>query len=160
MSFKSVLITGLMLIATTVIYIRLNSREKAFYEQVTGRIAYLDKKLDKHPGRNIGTYRYLIVEGYSYPFEIFVGNDPGDFKPEFEEIDRLNVNDTVTVFFYQTENTEEEKMNRFAQFIDKDHTTFYKRGDSQTFMGMVIVGLCIAIIIGTFFLARSGRIDF
>ncbi len=151
----SISLTGLM-----IVYIQLNSKEKIEYEKTTGQIVYLDKQLGQLPTRHIGKYRYLEVNGYEYPFEIFVGNESGDFKPKFEKIDKLTVGDTITVFYYQTENTTSEGLNRFIQFIDKKNESFFERGDSGKTLGIVLISFCVLLIIGGVVLWRLKKISF
>jgi len=57
----------------------------------------------------------LQIEGYSYPFEIFVGKESADFKPKYEQVDNLKVGDIISVFYYETVDTQREGVNRFFQ---------------------------------------------
>jgi hypothetical protein len=50
----------------------------------------------------------------------------GDFKLKFERIDQLDKLDLVSVYFYETNSTHQNGLNRFAQFIDKDGEPYYE----------------------------------
>ena len=151
----SVALTGLM-----IVYIQMNSKEKIEYEKTTGQIIYLDKQLGQLPVRDLGKYRYLEVDGYEYPFEIFVGNESGDFKPKFEKIDNLNLGDTITVFYYQTEDVQNEGINRFIQFIDKKDDSYFERGNSSKTLGAVVISICVLLTIGGLTLWKMKKIKF
>jgi len=120
----------------------------------------LDKELGTLPVRHHGKYRYLEIDGYPYPFEIFVGNEPGDFKPKYERIDNLKQGDTVSIFYYETENTKNEGINRFIQFIDKDGQSFFERGNSNKLMGIAFIGLSIMLTVSGLVLWKLKKIPF
>jgi len=159
-SFRGITAVMIVLIGFMVFYMYQNMKEKPEYDKTTGRIAYLDKQLGNLPFRDLGKYRYLIVEGYSYPFEIFIGSDAGDFKPKFEQIDNLHRDDTVTVYYYETDNTRGEGINRFMQYIDKKSTSFFELGNSARTTGIIIITLCILVILGAAALWKFRKIPF
>ena len=151
----SIAMTGMM-----IVYIQLNTKEKSDYEKTTGQITYLDKKFGPLPVRDLGKYRYLEVKGYEYPFEIFVGSAPGDFKPKFEQIDHLKLGDTITAFYYRTDDTADEGINRFIQFIDKDNNAYFERGNSSKILGGVVLSICALLTIGGVVLWKIKKIKF
>ncbi len=159
-NLRGIIAVSIILAALMIVYIQKNSKEKSEYEKTTGQIIYLDQQLGELPLRDPGKYRYLKVEGYEYPFEIFVGKESGDFKPKFEKIDNLKPGDTVTVFYYQTENTRSVGINRFIQFIDKNNDSYFEIGDSIKTMGAVIICLCALITVGGFVLWKMKKISF
>src|SRR5688572_31445043 len=103
LNLRGIIAVSILLTVMTIVYIQMNSKGKFEYEKTTGKILYLEKELGQLPVRHVGKYRYLQVDGYKYPFEIFVGNESGDFKPKFEQIDNLKPGDIITVFYYETE---------------------------------------------------------
>jgi hypothetical protein len=151
----SIALTGFM-----IFYIQKNSKEKNEYEKTTGQIVYLDKQLGQLPVRDLGKYRYLEVNGYKYPFEIFVGNESGDFKPKYEKIDNLILGDTISVYYYQTEDTMNEGINRFIQFIDKNEESYFERGNSSKTLGAIVISICGLLTIGGLILWKKGKIAF
>jgi len=160
LNLRGIVAVSIGLVVLMILTIRLNSKEKSDYNRTTGQITYLDKELGTLPVRHLGKYRYLEVDGYSFPFEIFVGNESGDFKPKYEQIDNLKKGDTISVFYYETENTQSEGINRFIQFVDKDGQSFFERGDSNKVMGIVIIGLSIILTISGFVLWKLKKIPF
>lgn len=151
----SIALTGFM-----IFYIQKNSNEKSEYEKTTGQILYLDKQLGQLPVRDFGKYRYLQVKGYKYPFEIFIGNESGDFKPKFEKVDNLNLGDTITVYYYQTDDTMNEGINRFIQFIDKNEKSYFERGNSSKAIGVIVISICGLLTVGGLMLWKRRKIEF
>lgn len=159
-NLRAILAVSIVMTAAMILYIMLNSKEKFNYENRTGQLTYLEKQLGNLPARNFGKYRYLKVDGYEYPFEVFVGSESGDFKPKFEKIDNLKIGDTVTVYYYQTENTKSEGINRFMQYIDKGHESYFERGDSSKTLGGVVISISVLLAIGGVILWKKKRIEF
>jgi hypothetical protein len=160
LNFRVIIGISITLMIVMIIYIQMNSKTKNDYEKITGQVTYLDKQLGQLPLRDMGKYRYLMVEGYEHPFEIFVGSESGDFKPKFEQIDKLKIGDRITVFYYQTENTKNERINRFIQFIDKGSETYFERGNSSKIVGIVVISLCVLLTVGGFVLWKTEKIRF
>ncbi len=159
-TFRSITVIAIIMIIMMIVYMQMNSKKKTEYTATTGQITYLDQQFEQWPPRNLGKYRYLKIEGYEYPFQIFVGKDAGDFKPKMEQIDLLKVGDTVTVFYYELEDTRKIGVNNFAQFIEKDNQPYFERGDSAKTMGIVVIVLAGLLIIGGFCLWKWGKIAF
>jgi hypothetical protein len=160
LNLRLIIVISIALSAMMIVYVHMNSKKKNEYQNSTGQITYLDKELGQLPARNKGKYRYLAVDSYEYPFEIFVGNESGDFKPKSEQIDNLKPGDTITVFFYETDNTKNEGINRFIQFIDKGDNSFFERGDSSKTLGIVVISLCGLLTIGGVILWKMKKINF
>lgn len=160
LNLRGIIAISVTMVILTIAFIYMNSKEKSEYENSIGQITYLDRQLGELPVRNIGKYRYLMIATYDYPFEIFVGNESGDFKPKFEQIDNLKVGDTVSVFYYQTENTMMEGINRFIQFVDKDDKSFYERGSSNRTLGIVLILLSVLLATGGLILWKTNRIKY
>jgi len=159
-NLRGIIAVSVTLTVLMIVNIQLNSKEKFEYENITSQITYLDKQLGNLPVRDFGKYRYLQIENYEYPFEIFVGSESGDFKPKFEQIDKLKLGETVTVYFYQTDNTIKEGINRFIQFIDKENISYFERGNSSKKIGGVIISMCVLLLIGGIVLWKMQKINF
>lgn len=159
-NLRKIIAVSIACAALMIVYMHMNSKEKFEYEKITGPITYLDKQLGQLPGKDVGKYRYMEVGGYDYPFEIFVGNESGDFKPKFEQIDNLEIGDTITVYYYQTENTGNEGINRFIQFIDKKNDAYFERGDSSKTLGVVVISLCVLLTVAGLVLWKMEKITF
>ena len=159
-NLRGIIAVSITLTVMMIVYIQRESKEKLEYEKNTGQITCLDKQLGNLPTRNLGKYRYLVIDGYEYPFEIFVGNESGDFKPKFEQIDKLKQGDTVTVYYYQTNDVIEAGVNRFVQFIDKDNVSYFERGNSQMTLSVVAISICVLLLIGGVVLWKKQKISF
>ena len=151
----SIAMTGIVLF-----YLHKNAQEKSAYDSITGKIMMLEQRYDKWPIRNVGKFRYLGIEGYPYVFEIFVGNEPGDFSPEFEQIDSLRVGDVVSIYYYETNDTRADRLNRFAKFIDKGSKSYYEDGDSGLTIGIVMVILMVVLVAGSWVLWKRGKMPY
>ena len=160
MNLRGIIAVSITLTVAMIVYIQLNSKDKFEYEKITGQITYLDNQRGNLPVRHFGKYRYLQIDNYQYPFEIFVGSETGDIRPKFEQIDKLILGDTVTVYFYQTDNTIKEGINRFIQFIDKKNISYFERRNSSKKIGGVIISLCVLLLIGGIVLWKMQKIDF
>ncbi len=134
------------------------TKDKSDFEQITGIIKYLDKKYQEFPNRHQGKYRYLLIDSYPKIFEIFIGKDPGDFNPEYENIDALQVGDVITVFYDETKRETDPRINRLLQYIDKQNQAYFIRGRHDKLLGYfcIISGFLIGIWI--FYLKRKGTI--
>lgn len=141
-------------------YMRINNKPKHEYNVTTGSIVYLENQLPGISSHNSPKFRYLAINGYAYPFEIFIGKSAGDFKPKFENIDELHTGDTISVWYYETSNTKESGINRFIQFIYKDNKPYYIRGNSSGTIGMAVIGLGVLILIIALEAYRRKKIAF
>jgi hypothetical protein len=159
-NFRSVLAVALGLIGISLYFLYYNSRDKSEYSVVTGQITLLAQEYGRWPIRNHGKFRYLQVEGYPYVFEIFIGKDPGDFSPKFEQIDSLKKGDIVSMYYYETDDTRAVELNRFAKFIDKDNRSFYEDGSSAKAVTMFIVVVGVLLVGGSALLWKKGKMPF
>ena len=159
-NLRGIIAVSIALTAIMIVYIQLNSKEKVEYEQSTGQIIYFEKQFGNLPTRDFGKYRYLKIDSYEYPFELFVGSEAGDFKPKFEQIDKLKLGNTITVYYYQTSTVFNEGINRFVQFIDKEDLSYFERGNSSKIVGIVVISICILLLIGGVVLWKKQKINF
>jgi hypothetical protein len=160
LNFRGITAVSIVLIVWMLVFIRRETKHKSDYDKATGRITYLEKKLGEFPLRNLEKYRYMKVSGYEYPFEIFIGNEFGDFKPKFQQIDKLKPGDTITVYFYTTDDTRKDGLNRFIQYIEMKENSFFERGDSGKLSGIVVIFICVLLLASGFILWKLGKISF
>ena len=160
-TFRAVLGVAIALMLLPLFFYYRNSRPKTDYASATGNITLLDKKYGSAPTgmTDPEKLRYIRVDGYPYVFEIFVGKDPGDITPEFEQIDSLRVGDNVTVYYYETDDARTTGVNRFAKFIDKDGKSYFEEGARLT-LTFVMTGLCAALILGSWILYKKGKMPY
>jgi hypothetical protein len=158
--FRVIVIISITLIICAFVIIQRSSKSKSEYDRITGVVTMIGKSFGDLPYRDLGKYRYIKLEGYSYPFELFIGNESGDFKPKFEKIDGLNVGDTISVYGYETSNTQEVGVNRFAQFIEKHNELYFERGSSGKTLGFVILGLSTLLVLFSFIMLKLKKITY
>lgn len=137
-SVRGVIFTSIIVLGLAIFVIVNNSKDKVEYDKRTGIIEYLAKEYQDLPIRHKGEYRYLKIDTYPYVFEIYEPNS----KPTEKKIDDLKVGDTIDIYCYETANTQNEGLNRFTQFIDKDEQAYFVRSAFQKKVGFVLVGLC------------------
>ena len=70
-SLKRIIFISFILIVIILYKIVLsNSKDKNNYFKVTGKIEFLDKRLEYYHLRNYGDYRYIKLDSYKYIFEM------------------------------------------------------------------------------------------
>lgn len=153
-SVRGVLVASLIIAALSIFVIRNSSKEKLEYESINGKIEYIGKEYQHLPTRHKGDFRYLLVEGYPYPFEIYEPNS----KPTVNVIDDLRVGDIVDIYFYEIDNTHKIGINKFTQFIDKNRTPYFIRNSFQKSLGYLILGMCLLLNIGSFILWKFKKL--
>lgn len=95
---------------------RLESKPKKDYESLAGRITFFEKHYKNLPPRDAGKYRYLKLDNYTYPFEMYIDEENGVHDPKFAPVANLKPGDSITVYYYETPNTKEAGVNRFLQY--------------------------------------------
>lgn len=155
--YKSLAGVIMILILGSGILIR-GTKDKSDFNQVSGKVIYLDNNYQEFPRRHHGKYRYLRIDNYHKAFEIFIGKDPGDFKPKYENIDSLRLGDEITVFYDETNRETDPRINRLLQYIDKQDQAFFILGRHDKLFGYfcIISGFLIGIWI--IYLKRKGTI--
>ena len=138
------------------ILIRGQKQKQEFY-QVTGPIVTIGQQFANVSNRHEGKMRYLQVSNYSKVFEVFIGKDPSDFSPAFENIDALKAGDIVTVHYDEDQSNaaDIDVVNRLAQFIDKRNKPYYIRGSKDMYGGYGAIGT--GLFIGIFLLALKKK---
>jgi len=153
-SVRGLLLTSIIVGGLAAFVITNSSKAKEDYQMTTGKIEYLEKEYQHLPTRNIGDYRYLKIDNYPYLFEIY---EPNSLKTA-QTIDNLKTGDTISIYYYETSNTELEGLNRYAQFIDRNSTPYFVRDSFQKQLGFVLIGLALLINIIGFILWKTGKL--
>ncbi|MEM7514780.1 MAG: hypothetical protein AAF388_27890 [Bacteroidota bacterium] len=130
-----------------------NSMAKEEYQMHTGIIQFLDTEYLNFPARNHGEYRYLELEGYPYVFEIYEPNS----EPTPQTIDNLKLGDEISIFFYETDDTRESGMNRFAQFVDHKGKSYFIRNAFKKHLGYALIGIAIFADILCLYFWKKGK---
>ena len=137
-----------------------SAKTKEEFIKIEGAVTYFDKQFENLPTRDLGKYRYLVIGGTSRVFDIFIGNEPGDFSPEFERMDELTIGDTVTLYYDDNSYTEGQLVNNLARFIDRDkEPIFIESSKTDKTLGYIVVGLGFALVIVILTLKKIGKID-
>lgn len=129
------------IIALASVILARGKKEKDEFYNLNGSITAIEKTYQELPIRHPGKYRYLILDNYQKPFEIFIGKDPGDFKPELEKIDELKVGNKISVYYDEDPSETDMRINRLIQFIDKDSAPYYIRGSHDKIFGYILIAL-------------------
>ncbi|WP_138992788.1 hypothetical protein [Larkinella sp. C7] len=155
---KAYLSAFFILLLGSILLLR-GEKDKNEFHSISGKIIYQGKQFEQHPNRDLGKYRYIQVKEYPYPFEIFIGKDAGDFKPKFERIDELKVGEVITVYYDETQNTKDERLNRLVQYIDRKTEPYYARGTWDKTLGKFIIVCGLLIATAVFFLKKAGKLS-
>ena len=131
-----------------------SSKSKQEYTKATGRIEFLEQEYQDKPNRDKGKYRYLKVASYPYVFEIYEPNH----EPTLKLIDDLQAGDVVEIYFYETSNTTQEGINRFAQFIDHNGEAYFVRSGFQKQLGYIVLGLGVLVNLVALFFWKQGQL--
>jgi hypothetical protein len=135
-------------------------KKKEGFQRVSGSVVGIAHTMAGQSNRHEGKMRYLQVSGYSKPFELFIGKDPGDFSPAFEALDKLKTGDVVTVYYDEDETNAADAavVNRLAQFIDQGQQPYFIRGSKDKYGGYFFISLAACMGVGLLLLKKKGTI--
>ena len=152
-------ISGLLLaIVLSIFFIQRGDKSRASFDNVTGAIMSFEKINENYPRRDPSKFRYLQIENYPKPFEIFVGKSTGDFKPKFENIDKLRIGDIVTIYYTEDGKTQNKPVNNLVYFIDKGKEVIFIEGNSKKNLVYGLIGFCLIMILTLVILKWKGKI--
>ena len=154
-SVRGVIFASIIILGLGVFVVINNSKGKLEYDKTTGIIEYLDKEFQNLPSRHKGEYRYLKIDAYPFLFEIYEPNS----EPTAKRIDDLQVGDKVDIYYYETSNTINEELNRFAQFIDMNEQPYFIRSGFQEQIGYVVIGLAVILNLMAFVFWKKGKLN-
>ncbi|TVR80391.1 MAG: hypothetical protein EA409_08145 [Saprospirales bacterium] len=156
LNFRGIILVTIIFTGLGIYMVNLHSKAKETYDKSTGIIEYFAKEYQNLPSRHKGDFRYLKINSYPYLFEIYEPNS----EPTEMSIDDLKIGDKIDIYFYETYNTKNIGLNRFAQFIDKDGQPFFVRSGFQMHLGLTIITLAIVLQIMAFaFWWNSGKLQ-
>ena len=144
---------SIVMIGCSIYFIFLNTKAKSDYEHLTGKITYLEKSFGEYPSRNMGKYRYLNINNYAHVFEIYADE-------QSSKIDSLNNGDIVTAYFYETNSTNIEGINRYLQYLEKDNIIFYKKTSFSIIIGFVLIILAAILIMMSYIFYKQNKISY
>jgi hypothetical protein len=157
--FKKSMAGVITILALSVLILSRGHKTKLDFQHVKGKLIYVEKTFEELPNRHLGKYRYLKLESFPKTFELFVGKDFGDFKPEFERIDNLRVGNEIDIYFDENSTETDLRINRLVQFIDKNEEPIFIRSGKDKSLGYILFAL--GFILGTvlFYLKKIGKIE-
>lgn len=153
-SVRGVIFASLMVLGLAIFVTINNSKEKLEYDKATGIIEYYDKEFQNLPTRHKGDYRYLKINSYPYLFEIYKPNS----VPTEKTIDDLTLGQEIDIYYYETSDTRNIGLNRFTQFIDKNHKPHFIRSGFQKQLGYLIIGLSLLLNVMAFVFWKKGKL--
>lgn len=135
-SFRFILLISLALIAFFGYRYYQDTLPKEKLPHIEGRITYIDKKLGANPNRDFGMYRYLKLDSYNYPFEIYI-----DAPADQTRFDSLKTGDAVQV--YGNGGLSDDSLNRFATRIEKQNKPYFVKSDFSKQLSIVMIGALV-----------------
>ena len=124
-----------------------------------GVIEYLVNKVSVYPNKDASKFRYLKVDSYAKPFELFVGKGSGNFKPEYERVDLLKPGDTITVYYDENLYTQKDPVNRLAYFIERNSETIFVKGSWEKYLAYFIAAVSLLAFLWILRLKQRGKIS-
>jgi len=152
-NLRAYLAFSVVMIIVAIWIILKNSGMKDEYSHITGKLTYLDKHLSDLPNRDFGSNRYFKIENYAYPFEVYADK-------QSVRIDSLKIGDRVTAYFYETDNTHEEQINRYLQFLQKSNKMYFERTDFTQQLGYVIILMMLIFAYFCYHFYKAGKIPY
>lgn len=146
-----------VIILSIFLYLRADKGKTAF-NKISGQLTYFERSYEDFPNRNKDKYRYLALNNYPTVFEVFVGKDASDFKPEFEQIDLLKKGNEITIYFDDRAAFSEDNINRLVYFIDRGNEPIFIKGSWEKKLAYFLAGLAVGIILLLIILKRRGKI--
>ena len=135
------------------------TKNKADFTATSGVVEYLENNHPFYPNKNAHKFRYLKVEGYAKPFELFIGKDAGDFKPRFERVDLLQPGDTVTVYYDENLYTKKDPVSRLVYFIDRKQETIFVKGHWEKNLAYFLAAISLIVLVWVLRLKQRGKIS-
>ena len=130
-------------------------KTKAEYDATTGTVVFIGDKLGDLPRRHVGEFRYLVIDSYQFPFEIYAPNS----EPSVLHLDSLRIGDTVTAYYFERDNTFDNQLNKFAQFVDRGESEVFVRNSFQKQLGYVMVAGSFGVMLLALVLGKIGKLE-
>lgn len=146
-------------IIVTLVFIQKGDKDRSAFQKISGKIVSIENSFERYPGKDTSKFRYILINNYPIPFEIFVGKSKYDFKPNVEQISLLKVGDSLTIYFDEKYTTKNEPVNNLAYFIDRKSEVIFVKGNAGKifFLGFII--FCGILLVVITFLKKKGKIN-
>jgi hypothetical protein len=155
LSFRFYVVVSVVMMALGISLAAQRFMDRRSFDSVWGTITYLGDRWKDLPSEHPGKFRYVVVDTYPDPFELFVGKAPGDFSPAFEKIDSLTVGQRILIYYAEPSDVPEH-VNRTAQFIESNGTLYFERGNAALYIGVSIVAISGLLLCFLLYSKRRG----
>lgn len=135
--YINILLSAIGVFAFGIYLLVQNNIEKDEYNTETGTIKYIKST---HNSLHPRDHRYIHLDQSPFIFDVFIGKRRLDFSPTFEQIDSLEIGDSVTIYFGDkplTTGTSQLVINKTVQYIDKEDTSYFIRGKKDKYGGYI-----------------------
>ena len=157
--FLKFLFSGIFCLVGSIYLLKTAYKDKKEFRKIEGTVNFISLKYHDLPNRDFTKYRYIKVNEYEKPFEVFVGKDPGDFKPALDKIDIIKPGDILTVYFEEEDFlTIDAPVNRHTFYIDKGNIPVFIFSPAQFYLAWFLILMSIIIIIISVVGKIKGRI--
>jgi hypothetical protein len=156
--FKTSVSALAVCILTCLIYSQKGDKKKSSFQNTSGILLSVQNTHERFSGKDTSKYRYLEINNYPQPFQVFIGKNTGDFKPKLEKIDNLNIDDSITIYFEENNKTQMASVNNRTYFIDRKNEAIFIKGNAIKNWIYGIAIFCAAFIFFLFFLKTKGKI--
>lgn len=130
-------------------------REDFLYQK--GTISYLSQVHPLQPQSEPRPKKvYLVLNEHGRIFELFTGEDKGDFSPRVNRLQELKVGDEVEIYFEETAKTQSQSVNRLLQYLDKNGDLYYLRSKADKYIGyFILVCSALLLLLGIYMKVKS-----
>ena len=96
-----------------IVFLRADKSKDSF-QNINGIVTSVNRSHIGFPNKDSLKYRYLKIDKFYKTFELFIGKGVGDFKPKFEKVDVLKEGDSISIYFDENNNTQNDPINRLT----------------------------------------------
>ena len=156
--FKKSILSLAFCIVITLIYVQKGDKDRNAFQKISGTVISIDNTNERYAGKDIAKFRYIQIDIFLLPFQIFIGKSTGDFKPKYEQIDNLKAGDSVTIYFEETNKTKNDAVNNLAYFIDRGNEVVFIKGNSIKVLLYGLIIFCGLLMVLLIILKKRGKI--
>lgn len=145
--FKKAIIALTICLFAGIGQIYLAGKSKNKLNRISGNIKIISDRLDSDSNNHQTKARYIYLENNYRIFEVFIGKDWDDFKPEFEMIDSLNIGDKIDIYYEENSKTIDEQVNNLTKYIDKKGKPIFIKGKFDIVSVVIVIFVIILMIL-------------
>ena len=121
------------------------------FKSIEGLVSYIDHKVPEGVTLKSvpkGDHLYLGLSTHHHLFAIPVDKRWNYFNPEFDQLDKLQMGDIVTVYIKDTYN---------VMYVDKGGENYFRRGNMYRSALLMYLTLCACAVAFCYVLYRKGK---